>query len=280
MLKSKVVLITGSTRGIGKAIADKFSKEKATVIITGKTTHPHKKLPNTIYSVADNINKNGGDALAIPLDIRDEESVTGVIDKVISTYGKLDILINNASAIDNSDSNNLTIKKYDLINSVNGRGTFMISKHCIPHLLKSDNPHVLTLSPPINLDPRWLTCGGVGYTISKYSMSLVTLGMSEEFKNKIAFNSLWPRYTIATEAIRLVAGKQALDFSLHPEIMADAALNIVCQDKNKTNNFYLAEDLIDYKKYKVNKRYPLLPDLYVGRPAWFEFIMSWSKKFV
>lgn len=279
MLKSKVALITGSSRGIGKAIADKFAKEGAIVIITGKTTKPHTKLPNTIYSVADNIKKNGGEALAIPLDIRDETSVTNAIDKIISTYGKLDILINNASAIDNSNTNNLTLKKYDLINSVNGRGTFMISKYSIPHLLKSDNPHVLTLSPPINLDSRWLVSGGVGYSISKYSMSLVTLGMSEEFRDIIAFNSLWPRYTIATEAIKLVAGKEALNFSLKPDIMAEAALKIVCQKINKTNNFYLAEDLINYKKYKVNNRYPLLPDLYVGKPAWFEFIMNWSKKF-
>lgn len=282
MLRSKVAFITGSSRGIGKAIAETFAREGAKVVVTGKTISPHSKLPHTIFSTARNINQtskasqSGGRAIAIELDVRSEKSIEKALSQTMEEYGKIDILVNNASAVNNAPTSALSMKSYDLINQVNGRGSFMMTKHTIPYLLETENPHVITLSPPFNLNPEWISLGGVGYSISKYSMSLVTLGMSHEFRNRIAFNSLWPKYTIATEAIRLIAGKEALQFSLKPEIMADAACKIATQNVVETNNFYIAEELVDFRKYKQNPSVPLLPDAYVGDPKLFKYIHEWK----
>jgi citronellol/citronellal dehydrogenase len=277
---SKVAFITGATRGIGRAIALKLAKNGYAVVITGKSTEPHPKLPNTIYSVAKEIEANGGKALAVPIDVRDSESIANALGETINTFGKVDVLINNASAIDNSRTLKLDMKKFDLIQQVNGRGTFLTTKLALPHLLKAENPQVLTLSPPLSLDARWLKIGGVGYTMSKYAMSLCTLGMSEEFKGKVAFNSLWPRYTVATAAVEMVAGKTAMQFSMKPSIMADAAFKIVEQDKTETGNFYIDTEVVgadNVSKYKVQSLLPTLPDLYVGDPQWMETLMRWLK---
>ena len=170
------------------------------------------------------------------------------------------------------------MKKYDLINTVNARGTFMTTKLALPHLLKSENPHVLTLSPPLDMDPRWLKLGGVGYTMSKYGMSMCTLGMSEEFKGKIAFNSLWPRYLVATAAVEMVAGKASMQFSMKPEIMADATYEIVSKDKTETGNFYIDTDVVkNASSYKINNIFPTIPDIYIGDPKWMETITDWLK---
>lgn len=270
MLSSKVAFITGSSRGIGKAIAEKFAREGAKVVITGKTTSQHKTLPHTIYSTAREINESGGHAIPIELDVRSEQSIQNALSKTLEAYGHLDILVNNASAVNNASTSTLNMKSYDLINQVNGRGSFMMTKHAVPLLLKAENPHVITLSPPLNMNPEWISLGGVGYSISKYSMSLITLGMSHEFRGRIAFNSLWPKFTIATDAIRHIAGEDALELSLKPEIMGDAALKVIAS--NETNKFYIVEDLVDYMNYKQSPSTPLLPDAYVGDPKLFKYI--------
>lgn len=223
-LAGKTLLISGGSRGIGLAIALRAARDGANVALVAKTAEPHPKLEGTIHSAAAAIEAAGGRALPIAGDIRDEDSVIAAVAATAERFGGIDAVVNNASAIDLSGSEQLAIKRYDLIQSVNARGAFLLSRTALPHLRASANPHVLTLSPPLNFEPRWLGAH-LGYTISKYAMSMVTLGMAAEFGAEgIAFDSLWPRTLVATAAVRnVVGGEAAIARARRPEVMADAA---------------------------------------------------------
>jgi citronellol/citronellal dehydrogenase len=272
-LKGRTLFITGASRGIGKAIALRAAADGANVVIVAKTTEPHPKLPGTIYTAAEEIEKAGGQALPLGVDIRDEEQVYGAVAKTIETFGGIDVLINNASAINLTGTLETPMKRFDLMWGVNARGTFLCSQACIPHLRKSPNPHILTLSPPINLDPRWFELH-TAYTISKYGMSLCVLGMAEEFKDDgLAINALWPRTVIATAALAMLGGMTPPENCRTPDIVADAAHVILTRDSRCcTGHFYIDEDVLreagvtDFEKYAVQPRQPLHPDLFLGEP--------------
>lgn len=269
-LKNKVIFITGASRGIGREIALRCAKEGAKIVIAAKTKDPHPTLEGTIYSVADEVEKAGGKALPLVVDVRDEAVVTDAIEKTIQTFGGIDILVNNASAIYLGATLDIPMKRFDLINSVNARGTFLCSKLCIPYLKKSNNPHILNLSPPLNMESKWFK-DHLAYTISKYGMSMCTLGMSEEFKAAgIAVNSLWPKTIIATAAISVNFPKQLYNASRKPSIMADAAYEILTSNSREvTGNFFIDEEIlkkkgiIDFNQYALHPGTPLYPDLYV-----------------
>lgn len=269
--KNKTVFITGGTRGIGFAIGERLAREGANIVIAAKTTEPHPKLEGTIYTAAEAMEKAGGKALPVVCDIREESQVMEAVQKAVETFGGIDILINNASAINLSGTLELPMKRYDLMHGVNGRGTFMTSQKCLPYLLKADNPHILNISPPLNLDPRWFG-PHVGYTMAKYNMSLCVLGMAEEFKHKgVAVNALWPRTTIATAAVQnLLGGDEISRRSRVPAIMADAAYYILSKpSKVVTGNFFMddevlmAEGITDLSKYAVDPTVELMPDFFV-----------------
>lgn len=268
--RDKVVLITGASRGIGKEIALRMAQAGAKIVVTGKSDVPNPKLEGTIFTVADEIKSKNGEALPLKLDVREEDSVKEVISQTIKYYGKLDILVNNASAIMLMDCQTLPMKRYDLMLNVNARGTFMCSKYAIPHLKNSENPHILTLSPPLNLNPKWFK-NHTAYTMSKYGMSMITLGLAEELREYgIAVNSLWPKTIIGTAAINYIMGSEGMKLSRHPRIMADAAFEIFKKDSRKaTGNFYLDEHILieaghtDYSKYDLIKGAKILPDLFL-----------------
>src|SRR3990167_1094144 len=231
-LKDKILFITGASRGIGREIALRCAREGAQIAIIAKTAEPHPKLEGTIYTVADEIEKAGGKALPLQVDVRDEQAVQEAIAKTVETWGGIDILVNNASAINLGSTQEISMKRFDLIFSVNVRATFMCSKLCVPHLKKSANPHILNLSPPLNLKPKWFV-KHLAYTMSKYGMSMCTLGMAEEFKKEgIAVNSLWPKTLIATAAISVNFSKLLYHASRKPIIMADAAYEIFKSDSH------------------------------------------------
>jgi citronellol/citronellal dehydrogenase len=269
-LKDKVIFITGGSRGIGREIALRCAREGAKIVIASKTDKPHPTLSGTIHSVAEEIEALGGKALPLQLDIREEEKVYEAVRTAVDHFGGIDILVNNASAIFIANTENTPMKRYDLINSVNARGTFVCSQACIPHLKKSANPHILTLSPPLNMEAKWFK-DTLAYTISKYGMSMCTLGMAAEFKSAgIAVNSLWPRTTIATAAIEVNFPKQFLQASRKPEIMADAAYAILTSNSREvTGNFFIDEDLLrargvtDFSHYAMNPEVPLMPDFFI-----------------
>ena len=270
-LKDKTLFITGASRGIGKAIALRAAKDGANVIIAAKTTEPHPKLDGTIYTAAEEIEKAGGKALALPTDIRSDENIQESIQKGAEHFGGIDILINNASAISLTGTLRTSAKRYDLMNTVNARGTFLCSKHAHPFLKKSDNPHILILSPPPTLDPKWYK-DFTAYTMAKMGMSMCVLGMSAEFKEDgIAVNGLWPRTTIATAAIlHIVGGEEMMKVSRKPEIMADAAHEVLCMDsKSKTGNFFIDEEVLkeagmsDLDQYAVTPGARFKTDLYL-----------------
>lgn len=269
-LKDKVIFITGASRGIGREIALRCAKDGAKIIIAAKTDKPHPTLEGTIHTVAAEVEAAGGQALAIQLDIRDEAKVYEAVEKAVATFGGIDILVNNASAISLTPTLETPMKRYDLINSVNARGTFLCSQACLPHLMKSSNPHILTLSPPLNMKPKWFK-NNLAYTMSKYGMSMCTLGMSAEFKSAgVAVNSLWPKTTIATAAIEVNFPKQILQASRKPSIMADAAYAIFTSDsKETTGNFFIDEDLLrthgvsDFAHYALNPAVPLMADFFL-----------------
>lgn len=270
-LAGRVLFITGASRGIGLAIALRAARDGACVAIAAKTVEAHPKLPGTIHTAAAEIEAAGGKALAIQCDIREEEQVKSAIDQTISHFGKLDILVNNASAISLTDTLSTEMKRYDLMNQVNGRGTFMCSKLAITHLEKSDNGHILNLSPPLNLSPRWFA-PHVAYTMAKYAMSMCTLGMSEELKGKkIAVNSLWPETAIATAAVKnLLGGDEALKCSRTPDIVADAAYHILTRDAaDCTGNFFIDSEVMrdagisDLDKYAVSPGSRLMKDFFL-----------------
>ena len=245
-LEGKTIFMSGGSRGVGLAIARRAAHDGADVALIAKSAEEQPNLPGTIYSAADEIEDAGGRALPIVGDIRDEEAVNEAVEQAVEEFGGIDIVVNNASAINLSGTEDLEVKRYDLMQNINVRGTFVVTKACIPHLKRASNPHVLTLSPPLNLDPRWFE-EHVGYTISKYNMSMLTLGWAEEFrKDGIAFNSLWPRTMIATAAVQnLLGGDEAMAQSRTPEIVADAAHAILARPSREcTGNLFIDEDVL------------------------------------
>ena len=245
-LAGKTMFISGASRGIGLAIAVRAARDGANVCLVAKTAEPHPKLPGTIYTAAEEIEAAGGQALPIVGDIRDENSVFGAVDRCVERFGGIDLCVNNASAINLAGTLDLPMKRYDLMQSINTRGTFLVSKACLPHLLSAENPHVLTLSPPLNMDPKWFGAH-VAYSIAKYGMSMCTLGMAEEFRSQgVAFNSLWPRTIIATAAVQnLLGGDEAMARSRRPEIMGDAAHAIFTRPAREcTGNFFIDDEVL------------------------------------
>lgn len=258
-LANKTLFITGASRGIGLAIALRAAKDGANVVVAAKTAEPHPKLPGTIFSAAEEIEAAGGKALAVVVDVRDEDAVAAAIEKAVERFGGLDVLVNNASAISLTPTEKTEMKRYDLMHHVNTRGTFLTSKLALPHLLKSDNPHVLNLSPPLNMEPKWFK-PHVAYTMAKYGMSMCVLGMAAEYEGRVAFNALWPRTLIDTAAVRnLLGGPQMASKGRKPEIVADAAYEILTRDhKTCTGNFFIDEALLresgvtDFAPYRVD----------------------------
>lgn len=273
-LQGKTLFVTGGSRGIGLAIALKAASEGANIAIAAKTTEPHPKLPGTIYTAAEEIEKAGGKALALQVDIRDENQITAAVEKTVQTFGGLDILVNNASAISLTGTLDTPMKRYDLMQQVNARGTYATSQACLPHLLKAANPHILMLSPPLSMNPRWFK-HHVAYTMAKYGMSMCVLGMAEEFRGKVAVNALWPRTVILTAAVQMLGDKVKPDVCRKPDIVADAAMAIFKRNaRTTTGNFYIddevlsAEGIHDLSQYAVNPSSPLLKDLFLeGGPT-------------
>jgi citronellol/citronellal dehydrogenase len=264
--------ITGGSRGIGKAIALKFAGEGANIVIAAKTAEPNPKLEGTIYTAAKEIESLGVKVLPLQVDIRFQDQIDAAVKEAISTFGGIDILINNASAINLLPTEKLETKRFDLMNNINVRGTFLMSQACIPHLKNSHNAHILNLSPPLDMNPKWFGAH-VAYTMSKYGMSMIVLGLAEELKQyKIGVNALWPRTTIATAAVKnLLGGDYLIQRSRKPEIVADAAFIVV----NKpaaicTGNFFIDEEILqkegvlDFGKYAVNPEMPLQKDLFIS----------------
>jgi citronellol/citronellal dehydrogenase len=245
-LAGKTILMSGGSRGIGLAIAVRAAQDGANVAIMAKTDQPHPKLPGTIHTAVEEIEAAGGKGIGIVGDVRDNDSIDEAVAKTVEAFGGIDICVNNASAINLAKTPDLEPKRYDLMQDINTRGTFMLSRACIPHLEKSSNAHILTLSPPINLDPKWAG-GQLGYTIAKYGMSLCTLGLAEELKDRsIAANSLWPRTLIATAAVmNLLGGEQAMNQSRTPEIVSDAAHAILTRPAAEcTGNFFIDDEVL------------------------------------
>ncbi|MBC7630109.1 NAD(P)-dependent oxidoreductase [Aeromicrobium sp.] len=245
-LAGKTIIMSGGSRGIGEAIAVRAARDGANVALLAKTTEPHPKLPGTIYTAAKAIEAAGGRALPLVGDVRDDGFVADAVAQTVQAFGGIDVVVNNASAIDLSRTEDLSMKKYDLMNDINTRGSFLLSKSCIEHLKKSDNAHILTLSPPISLDPKWFSTH-TGYTIAKFGMSLVTLGLSEELRaDGIAANSLWPRTAIDTAAVRNVVGAGLVEHSRTPAIMADAAYAILIRPSRElTGQFLIDDDVLE-----------------------------------
>jgi citronellol/citronellal dehydrogenase len=275
-LRGKTIFITGSTRGIGREIALRCARDGAQVVITGKTVSPHAKLPGTIFTVADEVMQAGGQALAIQMDVRDAQAIQTAVTQAMAKFGHIDVLVNNASAISMTSTLETTAKRLDLMWEVNMRATFLVSQACIPYLKQADNPHILTLSPPLNLDAKWFA-PNLAYTISKYGMSLCTLGMAREFAagsggmKGIGVNCLWPRTTIATAAIEFNFPEEILRASRKPAIMADAAYAILTRDSSTcSGNFFIDEEVLretgvrDFEQYAVSPGTPLFSDLFLG----------------
>lgn len=270
-LKGKTLFITGASRGIGLAIGLRAAREGANVVIAAKTAEPHPKLPGTIYSAAQEIEAAGGRALPLLVDVREEEAVAGAIAKTVETFGGLDIVVNNASAINLAPVQILDMKRFDLMHQINTRGTLMVSKYAIPHLEKAENPHILMMSPPLDMQEKWFA-PHTGYSIAKYGMSLVVLGLAGELRPKgIAVNALWPRTTIATSAVKnLLGGDQIMRSSRTPEILADAAATIFGKPAREFTGRFLIDDtflagegVTDFEPYRVDPSVPLMPDFFV-----------------
>ena len=270
-LQGKTLFVTGASRGIGLAIALRAAKDGANVAIAAKTAEAHKHLPGTIYSAAEEIEKAGGKALPLIVDVRDEANVMEAVEQAAAKFGGIDICVNNASAIQLTGTLATDMKRYDLMNQVNARGTYLTSKACIPHLKRAANPHVLMLSPPLDMNPRWFK-GHVAYTMAKFGMSMCVLGMAEEFREDgIAFNALWPRTGIATAAIQFaLAGEEGMKSCRTTDIMADAAYAIFNKpSRDFTGNFLIDDTFLygegerDFDKYRVDPTAPLMPDFFV-----------------
>jgi citronellol/citronellal dehydrogenase len=270
-LRDKTLFITGASRGIGLAIALRAARDGANVAIAAKTDKPHPKLQGTIHSAAEEIEKAGGKALPIACDIREEAQVAGAIDRTVAQFGGIDIVVNNASAIQLTRTPDTDMKRFDLMHQINTRGTFMVSKYAIPHLARAANPHILALSPPLDMNEKWFA-PHLAYTMAKFGMSIVVLGLAGELRSKgIAVNALWPRTTIATAAIQnLLGGDRIMRMSRTPEIIAEAARRIFQKPAREfTGNFLIddtflvAEGVTDFDKYRVDASQPLAPDFFV-----------------
>lgn len=270
-LKGKTLFITGASRGIGLAIAKRAARDGANIAIAAKTAEPHPRLQGTIYTAAQEIEDAGGQALPLVVDVRDEDNVASAVAQTVERFGGLDILVNNASAISLTPTLQTEMKRYDLMHQVNTRGTFLCSKICLPHLMKADNPHVLNLSPPLNMEERWFA-PHVAYTMAKFGMSMCVLGMAGEFRSRgVAFNALWPRTAIATAAVKnLLGGDEGVRRSRKPEIMADAAYWVFTQpSRDVSGNFFIDDEVLekagvtDLTEYAVDPDAELIPDFFV-----------------
>ncbi len=269
--KNKTIFITGASRGIGKAIALRFAKEEANIVVAAKTIEEDERLGGTIYSAATEIEAAGGKALAVQVDIRSEEQIKAAVEKTIETFGAIHAVINNASAIQLTDTEHTAAKRFDLMHAINVRGTFLVTQHCIPHLKKATNAHILTLSPPVNLNEKWLG-PHIAYTMSKYNMSMMALAWAAELKKyNIASNALWPATTIATAAVKnLLGGETLIKMSRKPEILADAAFYILSKASAIcTGNTFIDEKVLqvehihNFDHYAVTPGGNLYPDLFL-----------------
>ncbi len=270
-LGGKTLFITGASRGIGKAIALRAARDGANIVVAAKTVTPHPRLPGTIHTAAREIEEAGGRALPCRMDIRMEDHVQAAVDKAVASFGGIDILVNNASAISLTGTRDTSMKRYDLMQHVNARGSFLCAQICHPHLKQSANPHILNISPPLNMAPRWFR-NHAPYTLAKYAMSIWVLGMSAEFAAEgIAVNALWPRTTIATSAVRnLLGGEAMIRASRKPEIMADAAWAVLTRkSRSCTGRFFIDEEVLaaegvtDFEPYAVSPGEPLQQDLFL-----------------
>ena len=268
--KNKTVIMSGGSRGVGLEIAKALGKDGANVAILAKTTEPHPTLPGTIFTAADEIKEVGGTALPIVCDIRYEDQVEAAVEETADKFGGIDICINNASAIHLTDTVNTPMKRYDLMHNINVRGTFMLSQKCIPHLIKGDNSHILTLSPPLDIARKWFGMT-LAYTTAKYGMSLVAHGLAEELgKHNVASNCLWPRTSLDTAAVRNVIGEELVKGSRKPSIYADAAYAVLKRDSSScTGNFFLDQDVLeeegvtDFDQYAIDPEAKLVSDFFV-----------------
>ena len=268
--KNRTVLMSGGSRGVGLEIAKALGKDGANIAILAKTTEPHPTLPGTIYTAAEEIEQVGGSALPLVCDIRFEEQVEAAVEETVSKFGSIDICINNASAIHLTDTVNTPMKRYDLMHNINVRGTFMLSQKCIPHLIKGDNSHILTLSPPLDIARKWFGMT-LAYTTAKYGMSLIAHGLAEELgKHNVASNCLWPRTSLDTAAVRNVIGAELIKGSRKPSIYADAAYAVLKRDSSMcTGNFFLDQDVLeeegvtDFDHYAVDPEATLVSDFFV-----------------
>ena len=270
-LANKVVFITGGSRGIGLEIGKRAARDGAKVVLAAKTAEPHPKLPGTIFTAAEEIIEAGGEALPLILDVRDEENVLKAVEETVSHFGGIDICVNNASAISLTKTPDTDMKRYDLMHQINGRGTYLVSKYCIPHLKKSLNPHILNLAPPLDMKAKWFG-PHLAYTMAKFTMSMCVLGMAEELKaDGIAVNGLWPRTAIATAAVKnVLGGEELMNISRKPEIMADAAYEIFIKDSKEFTGNFCIDDLVlhesgvkDFTKYADVSFDKLAPDFFV-----------------
>ena len=268
--KNKTVIMSGGSRGVGLEIAKALGKDGANIAILAKTTEPHPTLPGTIFTAADEIEEVGGTALPIVCDIRYEDQVEAAVEETANKFGGIDICINNASAIHLTDTVNTPMKRYDLMHNINVRGTFMLSQKCIPHLIKGDNSHILTLSPPLDIARKWFGMT-LAYTTAKYGMSLVAHGLAEELeKHNVASNCLWPRTSLDTAAVRNVIGEELVKGSRKPSIYADAAYAVLKRDSSScTGNFFLDQDVLeeegvtDFDQYAIDPEAKLVSDFFV-----------------
>ena len=270
-LANKVVFITGGSRGIGLEIGKRAARDGAKIVLAAKTAEPHPKLPGTIFTAAEEIIEAGGEALPLILDVRDEENVLKAVEETVSHFGGIDICVNNASAISLTKTPDTDMKRYDLMHQINGRGTYLVSKYCIPHLKKSSNPHILNLAPPLDMKAKWFG-PHLAYTMAKFTMSMCVLGMAEELKaDGIAVNGLWPRTAIATAAVKnVLGGEELMNISRKPEIMADAAYEIFIKDSKEFTGNFCIDDLVlhesgvkDFTKYAEVSFDKLAPDFFV-----------------
>ena len=268
-LKGKTLFITGASRGIGLAIALRAARDGANVAVAAKTETPHPKLPGTIHSAAEEIEKAGGKALPLVVDVRDEEAVKTALERTAAHFGGIDIVVNNASEIQLTNVQQTDMRRFDLMHQINARGTFMVSKHAIPHLLKAENPHLLMLSPPLDMKEKWFAAY-TGYAMAKFGMSLVVLGLAGELRGKVAVNALWPRTTIATSAVKnIVGGDAIMHRSRTPEILSDAAYAIFNKPKSFSGNFLIddtflsGEGVTDFDRYRADPSQPLQIDFFV-----------------
>jgi citronellol/citronellal dehydrogenase len=261
LFSNKTIVITGASRGIGKAIALRLAKEGANIVVAAKSTTENPKLGGTIFSAAKEIEDAGGKALAIQCDIRDEAQIQQVVDKAVETFGGIDVLINNASAISLSNTEATEPKRFDLMHDINVRGTFLMSRACIPHLKKGNNPHIITLSPPLNMDMKWFK-NHIAYTLSKYNMTMIAQGLAAELKEfNIASNALWPRTTIATAAVQnLLGGDALINMSRTPEIVADAVYAILNRPSSTcTGNAFIDEAVLEQEGITDLDKYAVVP---------------------